>query len=127
MVFLKDPEKSTLSSKMYAQAKILEPKTDYDKYGSCLDLDKTIEMLLEEFFEARKTVQKKISENFRKISDGERGLMSFEDIKTITSFLLTRTNTTEELTYPNEINLMRSFVYSLTSKENEYVTNLRNL
>lgn len=107
-------------------SQLLKPTAEYAKYGNVVDVDRLFEVMVDEFVEARKKIQKTLSYNFSKGIDGEKCLISYDNIRKICTFLLQRKSTIEVLSYPNDICIARTFVYSLTCKENDYVTNVKS-
>lgn len=80
LVFLAETQKNLLIQKLSSMAKTLHPS------GQILDIDRVLEIFVDEFFEARKKIQKTLSQNFIKGMDSEKCLISYENLKRICAF-----------------------------------------
>ena len=99
-----------------------------------IDLDKFVYIMLEEYVSSKRKLEVEFTEEFIKKVKGDKGkyfviigLISFEDLLEISSFLLERKSNSEYLIFPGKVATLKAYLYSLTSQENNYIVHLDKL
>jgi len=97
-----------------------QKKINPEDANECMDVDKLLEALLDEYFEAKKKNFKTLAKNFSKFYETDHGLLSFEDIKSIVSEVTEIESPIHGNLFANDFTKLRLFLYSLTSTKNKY-------
>ena len=97
-----------------------QKKINPEDANECMDVDKLIEALIDEYFEAKKKNFKTLAKNFSKFYETDHGLLSFEDIKSIVSEVTEIESPIPGNLFANDFTKLRLFLYSLTSTKNKY-------
>lgn len=100
-------------------AKLIK-KVNPEDSNECVDVDRLIEMLVEEYFEAKKKNFRILGKNFAKFYESDHGLLSFEDVKSIVAEVTDVESPVPGSLYANEFTKLRLFLYALTSSKNKY-------
>lgn len=79
-----------------------------------------IEILFEEYFEAKKKNYKSISKNFSKAFEVEQGVFALEDLVKVCKDIMGENSNIQGFQFPREYTMTRVFAYSLTANRNKY-------
>jgi len=85
-----------------------------------VDVDKLLEALIDEYFEAKKKNFKILAKNFSKFYESDHGLLSFDDVKAIVSEVTDIESPIPGNLYANDFTKLKLFLYALTSTKNKY-------
>lgn len=116
LFFENDFDKKRFLNKTYKFVK----KINQEDSLEYIDIDKLLDALIDEYFEAKKRNFKILSKNFSKFFESDHGLLSFDDIKSIVSEVTDIPSPIPGYLYAKDLTKLRLFLYSLTSTKNKY-------
>ena len=68
--------------------------------GDCIDIDKILDFFMEEYFEAKKRINKILVKNFSKAFDQEHGVFTIDDMRKITKDIINAKSALEGYQFP---------------------------
>lgn len=110
-----DQQKQKVNQKIMKQSAKLDQSS-----AEFFDLDKLMDLLMEEYFESKKRANKMIAKQFQKIFEQENGIYSIEDVKKICREVTTQKSYLEGQSFPSDPTLGKLFLYALTSARNKF-------
>ena len=116
LFFYNEADRKKFLNKILKFIKKINPE-DINEY---IDVDKLLEALIDEYFEAKKKNFKILAKNFSKYYETDHGLLSLDDIKSIVSEVTEIESAIPGNLYANDFTKLRLFLYALTSSKNKY-------
>jgi hypothetical protein len=85
-----------------------------------IDLDRLIDLLIEEYFESKKRNLKSITKHFAKTYDEQKGIFSVSAVRSILKETVEAHSQIEGRSYPRDVCLCRTYLYAITSGKNKF-------
>lgn len=100
--------------------KSLSEKIKEFENGECVDVDKLIDLYIEEYFECKKKLTRNFAKNFSKAFEDDHGIFAIDSLRLIVKDTLEAKSPYEQFSFPRDVNLSRAFFYALTSTKNKF-------
>ena len=100
--------------KQKSQQKIEKLSKFIEEKGECVDIDKLLDFLLEQYFESKKRINKSLIKNFQKSFELDHGVFSIDDLHKICKEVTTMPPMIEGQSFPSDITITKAFLYGLT-------------
>lgn len=92
----------------------------------CIDLDRYLFMIVEEYVEHRRRILNSLKFNFNKRFDTDKGYFSCEDFRSIINSIIDHSLERDDYKFPRNVIIDRSFIYALTAHKNGLDITLRS-
>lgn len=85
-----------------------------------VEVDKVLDVYLEEYIDAKKRIMKNLSKNYSRVLENEQGVFSFDDITAVIKDSVETQSVFAALRFPTVTSYTRVFLHALTSTKNKF-------